>query len=123
MSTDRTNRLAAKEGSFTLRLPSCRRRLSQAGEPLHLGSRTMDVVVALVEGAGAAPGAETAEKTLERAHAQARAIVEARQALIAELEQRCRMAAAAVAIPPGGKDEYSPPTALQYRTVSERLRS
>lgn len=52
-----------------------------------------DVEVIRIE--GTAFGAEAAEKALQRAHAQAHEIVEARRALVVELEQRRRAAAAA----------------------------
>ena len=93
MSTDRANGLGAKQTSLSLLSPTAPSAAALASRrPAHLSSRTAEILVALVESAGAAPGAET----LERARRQARAIVEARKALIADLEQRCRVVAAAV---------------------------
>ena len=71
MSTDRINGFAVGIASFgPVRLLPCRRRLLQAGEPAHLG-------------------------TPERARGLAGDVVQARKTLIAELEQQCRVAAAA----------------------------
>jgi hypothetical protein len=69
MSTDRTNGFSGRKVSGPSRLFR-HRRLLQAGEPAHL-SRP------------------------ERARELARAVLQARKALVVELEQRCRVAAAA----------------------------
>ena len=92
MSTDRANGPGAKHAAVSLPSPAAPSAAALASRrPAHLSSRTAEILIALVESAGAAPGTET----LERARQQAHAIVEARKALIAELEQRCRVAAAA----------------------------
>ena len=92
MSADRTNGPCMQEPAFRCS-PLLPRRLPllQVGQFVHLSKQPGDILVGLVERAATTPGAET----LERPHRQERAIIEARQALIAELERRCRAAAAA----------------------------